>query len=118
MSRTDFPEPSPAQAQLLMRVRRMMLIAGVTTALAIGAVLVAIGYRVSRGEGSSTASSAGRAATPDVTATLPRGARIMSTAAAGDRLLVTLDVAGHTEIRSFDAHSFKPTGRLTFATAP
>jgi hypothetical protein len=114
MSRTDFPEPSPAQAQLLTRVRRMMLIAGATTALAIGAVLIAIGYRVSRGEGSSTASTA----MPDVTATLPSGARIVSTAAAGDRLLVTLDVAGHTEIRSFDAHTFKPTGRLTFTTAP
>lgn len=114
MSRTDFPEPSPAQDQLLMRVRRMMLIAGATTALAIGAVLIAIGYRVSRGEGSSATSSA----MPDVTASLPRGARIVSTAAAGDRLVVTLDVAGHTEIRTFDAHTLKPAGRLTFATAP
>src|SRR6185437_13533615 len=114
MSRTDFPEPSPAQDQLLMRVRRMMLIAGATTALAIGAVLIAIGYLVSRGEGSSATSSA----MADVTATLPRGARIVSTAAAGDRLVVTLDVAGHTEIRTFDAHTLKPAGRLTFTTAP
>lgn len=97
-----------------MRVRRMMLVAGLTTVLAIAAVLIAIGYRVSRGEGSSSASSA----VPDITATLPRGARIVSTAAAGDRLLVTLDVAGHTEIRSFDAHTLKPAGRLTFAAAP
>lgn len=101
-----------------MRVRRMMLIAGATTALALGAVLIAIGYRVSRGEGSSTTSPATSSARPDVTATLPRGARIVSTAAAGDRLVVTLDVAGHTEIRTFDAHTLKPTGRLTFATAP
>ncbi|MGH6779462.1 MAG: hypothetical protein ACRECL_15885 [Bradyrhizobium sp.] len=114
MSSTDFPEPNPAQAQLLMRVRRMMLIAGATTALAIGAVLIAIGYRVFRGEGSSAASSG----VPDVTAALPKGARIVSTAAAGDRLVVTLEVAGHTEIRTFDAHTLKPTGRLTFATAP
>lgn len=87
-----------------------MLIAGLTTALAIGAVLIAIGYRLFRSEGS--------AAAPDVTAVLPKGARLAATAVAGDQLVVTLDVAGATEIRTFDAHTLKPTGRLKFANEP
>jgi hypothetical protein len=104
------PEPTPEQAALFARVRRMMLIAGLTTALAVAAVLIAIGYRLFRAEGSAVAS--------DTTATLPKGARILSTAVAGDRLVVTLDIGGATEIRTFDARTLKPAGRLTFATEP
>ena len=87
-----------------------MLIAGLTTALAIGAVLIAIGYRLFRSEGS--------AAVPDVTAILPKGARLVAAAVAGEQLVVTLDVAGATEIRTFDARTLKPTGRLKFANEP
>ena len=87
-----------------------MLIAGLTTALAITAVLIAIGYRLFRSEGS--------AAAPDVTAVLPKGARLVATAVAGDQLVVTLDIAGATEIRTFDARTLKPTGRLKFANEP
>jgi hypothetical protein len=96
-------------AQLARRVRRMMLVAGLTTALGMAAILVTIGYRLFRGEGSVTT---------DIIATLPKGARIVSTAVANDRLVVTLDVAGSVEIRTFDAHSLKQTGRLRFATEP
>ena len=92
------------------RVRRMMLIAGLTTALAIAAVLIAIGYRLLRSEGSIV--------TTDTISMLPKGARIVSTGVAGDRLLVTLEIGSATEIRTFDAHTLKPTGRLTFANEP
>jgi hypothetical protein len=37
---------------------------------------------------------------------------------AGDQLVVTLDVGGTTEIRTFDARTMKPTGRLKFANEP
>jgi hypothetical protein len=104
------PEPTPEQAAIFARVRRLMLIASLTTALAIAAVLVAIGYRLFRAEGSAVAA--------DTTATLPKGARILSTAVAGDRLVVTLDVGGATEIRTFDARSLKSVGRLKFANEP
>jgi hypothetical protein len=111
MSETEFPEPSPEQAALFARVRRMMLIASLTTAVAIGAVMVAIGYRLF--------TSAGSAAGPtDVTAALPKGARIQSTAVAGDKLVLTLDIGGTTEIRTFDAQTLKPAGRLRFSTEP
>ncbi|MGY4301948.1 deoxycytidylate deaminase [Bradyrhizobium sp. i1.4.4] len=54
----------------------------------------------------------------DVTAALPKGARIVSTGVAGDRLVVTLDVGGVIEIRTFDAHTLKPAGKLKFANEP
>jgi hypothetical protein len=111
MTETVVPEPTPEQAALFARVRRMMLIAGLTTVLAVAAVLVAIGYRLFRSEGSAVTA-------PDAVAALPKGARIVSTGVAGDRLLVTLDIAGTTEIRSFDAHTLKPTGQLKFVTEP
>ena len=55
MTETVAPEPTPEQAALFLRVRRLMLIAGLTTALAIAAVLIAIGYRLFRAEGSAVA---------------------------------------------------------------
>ena len=110
MTETVIPEPTPEQAALFARVRRMMLIAGLTTALAVAAVLIAIGYRLFRTEGSTVAT--------DITATLPKGARIVATGVAGDRLMVTLDIGGVTEIRTFDAHTLRAAGRLKFASEP
>jgi hypothetical protein len=111
-SDTAVPEPTPEQAALFARVRRMMLIAGLTTALAVCAVLIAVGYRLFKSEGRATASVS------DVTATLPKGAKIVATGVAGDRLLVTLDLGGVTEIRTFDAHTLSPAGKLKFANEP
>src|SRR4029434_4396872 len=88
MTDTVAPEPTPEQAAPMARVRRMMLIAGLTSALAVAVVLIAVGYRLYRGEGSPAAANA------DIIATLPKGARIVSTAVAGERLGAPLDVAG------------------------
>jgi hypothetical protein len=111
MTETVAPEPTPEQAALFARVRRLMLIAGLTTTLAVAAVLIAIGYRLFRSEGSAVV-------TTEMVASLPKGAKILSTTTAGDRLLVTLDVAGATEILSFDAHTLKPAGKLKFVSEP
>src|SRR4051812_49797242 len=86
MTETVAPEPTPEQSALFTRVRRMMLIAGLTTALAVAAVLIAIGYRVFRIQESAPAT--------DTTAMLPKGARILSTAVAGERLVVNPDIRG------------------------
>jgi hypothetical protein len=110
MTDTVAPEPTPEQAALFARVRRLMLIAGLTTALAVAAVLTAIGYRLFRTEGSTVAT--------DATAMLPKGARIVSTAVTADRVVVTLELGGMTEIRTFEAHTLKPAGRLKFANEP
>ena len=112
MTDTVAPEPTPEQAALIARVRRMMLIAGLTSALAVAVVLIAVGYRLYRGEGSP------RADATDITESLPKGARIVSAAVAGERLVLTLDVGGATEIRTFDAKTLKPTGRLRFVNEP
>jgi hypothetical protein len=109
---TEFPEQSPEQAALIARVRRMMLIAGLTTAIALGAVFIAIGYRLFHSGGSVTTTTA------DITAVLPKGAKVAVTAVAGDQLVVTLDIGGATEIRTFDARTLKPVGRLKFVNEP
>jgi hypothetical protein len=112
MTDTVAPEPTPEQAALIARVRRMMLIAGLTSALAVAVVLIAVGYRLYRGEGSPSAG------TMDITEALPRGARIVSTAVAGERLVLTLDISGVIEIRTFDAKTLKPVGKLRFVNEP
>ena len=95
---------------MMAKVRRMMLIAGLTTALGVGALLVVIGYRLFKSEGSVV--------TTATTATLPKGAKILGTAVAGDRVVLTLDIEGSTEIRTFDAKTLKPVGTLKFAQEP
>jgi hypothetical protein len=112
MTDTVAPEPTPEQAALMARVRRMMLIAGLTSALAVAVVLIAVGYRLYRGEGSPAAAAA------DIIATLPKGARIVATAVAGERLVLTLDIGGVTEIHTFDARTLKPAGKLKFVNEP
>ncbi|MGY3484792.1 hypothetical protein ACVW1C_002675 [Bradyrhizobium sp. USDA 4011] len=111
MTDTAVTEPTPDQAALIARVRRMMLIAGLTSALAVAVVLIAIGYRLYRSEGSPVSVS-------DVTAALPKGARIVATGVAGERLVLTIDIGGATEIRTFDAKTLKPVGRLSFVNEP
>jgi hypothetical protein len=101
-------EPTAEQtAALMARVRKMMLIAALTTALGMSAILIVIGFRIYRGDGN--------AAPTDFTEMLPKGARIVSTSVAGDRLVVTVDAGGVLEIRTFDARTLKPAGRLKFA---
>jgi hypothetical protein len=99
----------PAAARIVAKVRWLMLISGATTLMAIAAVVGVIGYRVFKAEGSAPA---------EVTALLPKGARVIATAIAEDRIAVTVDVGGAIEIRTFDAKTLKPAGRLKFATEP
>ena len=94
---------------MVAKVRWLMLISGVTTLIAIAAVIGVIGYRVFKGEGSAPA---------DVTALLPKGSRIIATAVAEDRITVTVDTGSGIEIRPFDAKTLKPAGRLRFAIEP
>ena len=49
---------------------------------------------------------------------LPKGARIVATAVVEERIVITLDIGGATEIRTFDLHTLRQTGRLRFATEP
>ena len=87
-----------------------MLISGLTTMLAVAVVIGIIGYRVFKNEGSS--------APADVTALLPKGARVLSTAVSDDRIVVTIENGGAIEIRSFDLKTLLPIGRLRFKNEP
>ena len=108
---TDDEKPlDPEAARIVSRVRWMMAISAFTTLIAIVAVLGVVSYRLLRSDGSASAG--------DVTAMLPKGARIVSTAVAEDRIAVTVDVNGVIEIRTFELRSLKPAGRLRFATEP
>jgi hypothetical protein len=107
---SDDEQPlNPEQASLVRRVRMLMAVSGLATVLGIAVVIGVIGYRVFRSEGS---------AAPELTAMLPKGAKVVSTVIADDRIAMTLDVGGALEIRTFDLRSLKPAGRLRFATEP
>jgi hypothetical protein len=100
-----------ATAPVMARVRLLMIISGLTTLVAIAAVLTAIGYRVFRAGGTGPPAA-------ESIITLPKGARVVANSVAGDSLVVTLDIGGATEIRAFDLKTLKETGRIRFVTAP
>ncbi|MGB7078782.1 MAG: hypothetical protein WBD53_16465 [Xanthobacteraceae bacterium] len=103
---------SEVMAPALARVRLLMLISGVTTAIAIAAVLGVIGYRVYHAGGS------GAAAIVNGTVFLPKGAHVVSTTIGDGHIIVTLDVNGASEVRIYDLKTLQQTGTLRFATAP
>lgn len=93
------------------RVKLLMGLSGFATMLGIAVVLGIVGYRVSRSGGSGPPA--------ETTALLPKGGKIVQTSVAGDRVIVTVETAsGGIEIRTFDAQTLKPAGRLRFATEP
>ena len=49
---------------------------------------------------------------------LPKGAKVIQTAVSEDRIVVTVELGGTVEIRTFDVKTMQPTGRLRFATEP
>ncbi len=110
--RTAAPAAEAVAAGMVARARGLMIISGLTTLIAIAAVIGVIGYRVFRAGGS------GVAASTDATIILPKGAVVIASAVADGRIVVMIDVAGATEIRTFDVKTLKETGRIKFATAP
>lgn len=101
---------APEQQRIVARVRWLMLVSGLATVLGIAVVIGVVGVRIYR--------SGANVATAEMTAMLPKGAKIIGTAVAEDRLAVTIDVAGTVEVRTFDLKTLRPTGRLRFATEP
>jgi hypothetical protein len=101
---------NPEQAAIVARVRWLMVISGIATMLGIAVVIGVIGYRVFRSDG--------RAGPTEAVALIPKGGRVVQTAVAGDRIVVTIEVGGALEVRTFDAATLRPEGRLRFATEP
>jgi hypothetical protein len=99
-----------AAPRMIARARWLMIVSGLTTLIALAAVIGVIGYRAFHASGS--------AAPLDTVVALPKGARVISSIATGDRIVVTLDIGGATEVRTFDLKTLKETGRLRFAIEP
>jgi hypothetical protein len=100
----------PAAQRIVDKVRWLMLLSGFATMLGIAVVIGVVGYRFFRAEGS--------VAPTEVIALLPKGAKIVSIVPADDRIVVTLDIEGATEIHTFNLRTLVPTGRLRFANQP
>ena len=108
---SDERPPDPQAERAIAKVRRLMVIASVTTFLAVAAVLVVIGYRVFH-LGGSAQNQSEQGGCAEVTAALPAGAKVVSTAISNDHIVVTIDVNGATEIWTFDPDTLKPLGKL------
>lgn len=105
-------KPLDPEAQAVVnRVRRMSMISGSAMMIGIAVIIGVIGYRLFR-------TDAGGPVNIDVVTMLPKGAKVTTTQVAGDRVVVTLDVGGTVEIRTFDARTLQPAGRLRFANEP
>jgi hypothetical protein len=98
----------PDQARALAQVRRLMMIASVTTFVAIAVVFGVIGYKVFKSGDSALPAEA----FADVTEALPAGAKVLSTAIGNDHIVLTIEVGGVVEVRTFDPDTLKPLGRL------
>ena len=111
----DVKPLDPDQARSLAQVRRLMMIASVTTFVAIAVVFGVIGYKVYKSGDNAVEATPAFA---DVTEALPAGARVVSTAIGGDHIMVTIEVGGVTEIRTYDPDTLKPLGRLRLEAKP
>jgi len=117
------PKPDPDAANVIAKVRKLMLVSMAVTVIAVGSVFGFIGYRIFKNEGATTAKTADKlpeasAIPADMTLALPRGARVIQSAVAGDRLVITLENEGKIEVRTFDVNTLQPAGRLNFSGTP
>jgi len=108
MSADDEKPLDPEAARIVAKVRRLMMIASLTTIIAVAVVIGVIGYRVFRTEGRAQQISS-------VSPTLPAGAKVLSSAIGEGRLVLTVEVNGAIELLSFDLNALKPVGRTRLA---
>ena len=101
---------SPEQQKIVNKARWLMLVSGFATFLGIAVVIGVVGWRMFRSDGT--------AGPREVTALLPKGAKVIQTAVSEDRIVVTVEFGGTVEIRAFDVRTMQPTGRLRFASEP
>jgi len=100
---------SPEAAAAIAKVRRVMIIIMTGTFVAIGLVLAVIGYRLFQVKESAPSFA-------DVTQALPAGAKVLSTTIGADHIVVTIEVGGVVELRTFDPDTLRALGRLRLET--
>jgi len=109
-SERDDEPLDPAQARVVRRLRGLMLFSGLVMVGGFLVVFGVIAYRLSAG--------AERGRSAESTVSLPKGARVVSTAVSEGKLLITIEIAGATEVRVYDLATLEPRGRMTFKTEP
>ena len=107
-SANDEKTLDPEGARIVAKVRRLMMIASLTTFTAVAVVIGVIGYRVFKGEGRVQPA-------PAFAAVLPGGAKVLSSAIGDGRIVLTVEINGAIELLSFDLNTLKPLGRLRLA---
>src|SRR5882672_5024425 len=108
MSDEDEKPLDPEAARAVAQVRRLMMIATATTFIAVAVVIGVIGYRVFKSGGSAPPAAA-------VDITLPAGAKVLSSAVGDGRIVLTVEIAGTIELRSFDLNTLKALGGVRLA---
>ena len=98
----------PEAARVVAKVRRLLMIATMTTFIAVAAVIAVIGYRVFKGEERVQVLQS-------VSATLPAGTKVLSSAIGEGRVVLTVEVNGAIELLSFDLNTLKPVGLVRLA---
>ena len=101
-----------AERRVMRKLRGMMIGSSLVMIVGFLAVFGVIAYRLSSGADRS------RTPAPEASLQLPAGARIIATATGEGRLLVTIEVAGATEVRIFDLNTLEPRGRLRLSPQP
>ncbi|OYW60779.1 MAG: hypothetical protein B7X99_02980 [Rhizobiales bacterium 17-65-6] len=106
----DSQEPlSPDQERILRKFRRFSTVSTLVMMLGLASVFGVIAYRLLRD----------KTPTPgEITATLPKDARILSTTISDGLVVLTLEVNNAVEIRTFHVGTLAPAGRLRFAAEP
>ena len=99
-----------AQLRLQARLRRLILISGLTLGIGIFAVLAAVIYRISAPPAAAPPSPNALArATASI---LPAGAKLIGTNSDGYRVVLTYEHAGGTTLVTIDPRNLAITGRL------
>ena len=110
----------PAMLRVQAKLRRLLLIAGLTLGVGILAVFAAVLYRtftvVSSVSVTAPVSASGRLTLGDLG--LPADARLVSSAADGARLVLTYAYAGGNTLIFLDERRLTVIGRLELPAAP
>ena len=105
---------TPAQEAAVAKVRRLMLISSATLVIGMGAVFGVIGYKVYKSGDGAPAASAPNGMV-EAFDKLPPGAKVVGTAIGEAQIMVTIEVGGATELRTYDPDTLRPLGRLRLA---
>ncbi len=97
------------QERVLAKFRRFSSVSMLVMVVGVAAVFGVIAYRALRDK---------PVATGEITALLPKGAQIVSATVSGDIVVLVLSVGGSTEIRTYNARTLTPAGKLRFAAEP